>query len=142
MSFPGTSSNFETDASVATNLPLFRPEVIAAQRQRFYGDVILIRPFSFTLLAVSAIFLGPIVFGFIVCSHYTLVTHVDGVLAATNHLHDQELLANLYVPAQAIPFLRPGKNLIVQCLSCATNRQWGIVRNISATPPTSRFKDG
>jgi hypothetical protein len=134
MSLPGPSSNCETGSSATIDLPLFRTEAIDAQRQRFYGDIILIRPFSHTLLVLLGIFFGSIVLGFIIFGRYTERAHVSGILAANSASNDREALAILYIPARAFPFVRLGERLIVHCSSCMQDLRRGVVETVSAAP--------
>jgi hypothetical protein len=113
---------------------LFRPEAVAAQQQKFYGDIVLIHPFSLTFLTLLAVFLVSIVFGFLILEPYTDVAHVSGILPASRSSSDREPLAKLYVPSRAIPFMRPGENLLVRCSACTPDRQSGRVREVSTSP--------
>src|SRR5215475_9245471 len=117
MSLPGTSSSCETGSTATGDLPLFRTEAIEAQQQRFYGDIILIRPLSLTLLMSLGLFFGTVLFGFIILGHYTQVAHVSGALGAKHASQDSEPLAILYVPSRAVPFVRLGEELIFHCSS-------------------------
>jgi hypothetical protein len=130
----GTSSNDEADSSAASTLPLFRAEAMAAQQQKFYGEIILIHPFSLTFLTMLAVFIASIVFGFLLLGQYTTVAHVSGILPASYSPSDQRSLANLYVPAQALPFARPGEDISIHCSACTPHRQSCTVQKVSTSP--------
>ncbi|HEY6251783.1 MAG TPA: hypothetical protein VI685_17635 [Candidatus Angelobacter sp.] len=52
-------------------LPLFRPEVLACQQQKFYGEVLLIRPFSAAFFIWLGLLLAGAVLGILLLGHYT-----------------------------------------------------------------------
>jgi len=58
-------------------LPLFRPEVLASQQQKFYGDVLLIRPFSLGFFAWLGMLLASAVIGLLILRHFTENAHVS-----------------------------------------------------------------
>jgi hypothetical protein len=134
MPFPNASSNDKTDTGVADDLPLFRPEAIAAQRQKFYGEIILIQPFSLTFLTTLAVVLAAIVFGFVFFGYHTQRVRVSGILPARNASGERRSLADLYVPARAMPFVHVGDSLFIRCSACTPMRQRGTVQEISARP--------
>src|SRR3954447_9308384 len=67
-----------------TPLPLFRPEAIAALQQKFYGEIILVRPFSLMLLCWFALGITAAVLGFLFLGQYTERVHVPGVINASS----------------------------------------------------------
>lgn len=134
MPFPNAGSNDETDKGVVEDLPLFRPEAIAAQQQKFYGEIILIQPLSIAFLTTLAVVLGGIVFGFIVFGHHTQTMRVSGIVMAGSASGGRRAVGDLYVPARAKPFVHTGMSLLIQCSACAPKRQRATVREISARP--------
>jgi len=64
-------SESEPDPGGTPPLPLFRPEAVESRQQRLYGDILLIRPFSLTLLAGIAIVLAAGAVGFLLLGHHT-----------------------------------------------------------------------
>jgi hypothetical protein len=60
-----------TDPAAAQPLPLFRAEVLASQQQKFYGEILLIRPFSTSFLITLGLALGAVVLGVLLLGHYT-----------------------------------------------------------------------
>lgn len=107
-------------------LPLFRAEALAAQQQKFYGEILLIRPFSLTLLVWLGIGISVAVLGFLLLGTYTEKSHVAGVLLPGE--------ADLFFPAQAVRFVRLGQSIQIHCQSCSqTEAQMraGTVKEIS-----------
>jgi len=61
-----------TDPAAAQSpLPLFRPEVLAAQQQKFYGEVLLVRPFSGQFFIFLGLVLSAAVFALLLLRQYT-----------------------------------------------------------------------
>jgi hypothetical protein len=96
-------------------LPLFRPEAIEAQRQKFYGEILLIRPLSLSLLIWLAIGISASILAYLALGTYTERTRITGVLPAGGTADQQ---ADFYVPSQAIGYVHKGESLQVQCQSC------------------------
>src|SRR6476659_4728258 len=65
-------------------LPLFRPEAIAALQQKFYGEIILVRPFSLMLLCWFALGITAAVLGFLFLGQYTERARVPGIMSASS----------------------------------------------------------
>jgi len=62
----------DTDPTVEQPpLPLFRPEVLAAQQQKFYGEVLHIRPFSGQFFILLGIVIAAAVLGILFLGRYT-----------------------------------------------------------------------
>ncbi|WP_224971785.1 HlyD family secretion protein [Acinetobacter oleivorans] len=59
---------------------LFRQEAVKAQQTTWLGDVILVRPFSFTLLTLIAVFITTIILIFIFIGSYTKRVTTEGQL--------------------------------------------------------------
>ncbi len=60
--------------------PLFRPEVLTAQRSAWYGNVVLLRPLSFRLLTAFAAASTALLLAFLFGAHYTKRVQVGGLL--------------------------------------------------------------
>lgn len=112
-------------------LPLFRPEALAAQQQKFYGEILLIRPLSLTLFVWLGIGLASAVIGFLLLGHYTEKTRVSGIIlsgqsaGSSNSTSSQ---ANLYVPERAVSFVRTGETVVLQS---PARRETAVVTEIS-----------
>jgi len=113
-------------------LPLFRPEAIAALQQKFYGEIILIRPFPLMLLCWFALGITAAVLGFLFLGQYTERARVPGII--NSGLSE----AAVYVPARMIAGLHPGTPLTLRCSSCPAQfaRQVGTVLEIPQSPAT------
>jgi hypothetical protein len=96
-------------------LPLFRPEAIQAQQQKFYGEILLIRPLSLTLLIWLGIGISATVLAYLLLGTYREKTRISGVLLADG---TSQQMADFYVPGQAMRFVQPGEALQVHCQSC------------------------
>jgi len=126
-----TLSSVESHSS-ETPLPLFRPEAIAALQQKFYGEIILIRPFPLMLLCWFALGITAAVLGFLFLGQYTERARVPGII--NSGLSE----AAVYVPARMIAGLHPGTQLTLRCSSCPAQfaRQVGTVLEIPQSPAT------
>src|SRR5258708_31952631 len=84
-------------------LPLFRPEALAAQQQKFYGQIVLIRPFSLLFFGWLGVAITASIMAFLVLGHYTEKARVPGILLAgrpSPTLPASPLLtADVYVPS-------------------------------------------
>lgn len=60
---------------------LFRREALDFNREKSFGDVILTRPISFSLLTFFAVFFAIAIVVFAFCAQYTRKAHVIGYLA-------------------------------------------------------------
>lgn len=97
-------------------LPLFRAEALAAQQQKFYGEILLIRPFSLTLLVWLGIGISAAVLGFLLLGSYTEKAHVGGVLLPQRSDLRQ---ADFFFPSQTVKFVRLGQSIQIRCPSCS-----------------------
>lgn len=98
-------------------LPLFRPEALAAQQQKFYGEILLIRPLSLTLFAWLGVGLTAAVVAFLLLGHYTERIHVSGIILSsqsTNSATSTSSEADLYVPAGAMKFVHAGETVFLR----------------------------
>jgi hypothetical protein len=116
-------------------LPLFRPEALIAQEQKFYGEIILIRPFSLMLLSWFALGITAAVLGFLFLGHYTERAHVSGVIAIAP-VSSETLEASVFVPGHLIGRLHSGNQLTLHCESCSApfSQQTGTVLAIPDAP--------
>ena len=62
------------------NNDLFRPEAMVAQQAGFLGEVVLIRPVSFTVFSVFAVAIAAIIVAFFIWGSYTKRSTVAGQL--------------------------------------------------------------
>jgi multidrug efflux pump subunit AcrA (membrane-fusion protein) len=136
MPTPGkTLSSVESPSSSAEPLPLFRPEAIAALQQKFYGEIILIRPFSLMLLCWFALGISSAVLGFFFLGQYTERVRVPGVMTVSG-VSSPQMAAELYVPGRWIGRLHAGSQISLRCDSCSPQfgRQVGTVLQIAEAP--------
>ena len=123
-------------------LPLFRPEAILNQQQKSYGDIILIRPLSLTLLTVLALAIVALASAFLLLGHYTEKARVSGALlaepAGASSSNSAGLRAELYVPSRLLASVEPGARLQLHCESCPQKlrEQAATVLKVSDTPIT------
>lgn len=132
------------DSSAQNNgdksLPLFRPEAILNQQQKSYGDIILIRPLSLTLLTGLALAIVALAAAFLLLGHYTEKARVSGALlpepAGASDSNNAKLRAELYVPGRLLASVEPGARLQLHCGSCPQKlrEQDVTVLNVSDTP--------
>jgi hypothetical protein len=97
-------------------LPLFRAEALAARQHKFYGEILLIRPLSLTLLVWLGIGISAAVLGFLLLGTYTEKAYVDGFLLPRETDSRQ---ADLFIPAQMVKFVRLGQSIQIGCRSCS-----------------------
>lgn len=112
-------------------LPLFRPEALAAQQQKFYGEILLIRPLSLTLFVCLGIGLASAVIGFLLLGHHTERIRVSGIILSgqsANSSNSTSSQANLYVPERAVSFVRTGQAV---ALESPARRETAVVTEIS-----------
>lgn len=62
------------------NFNLFRKEALDAKQDKWTGDIILSRPFSFTFLTICALFIALVIISFAVWGSYTKRSTVQGQL--------------------------------------------------------------
>jgi hypothetical protein len=124
----------------AQPLPLFRPEALLHQQQKSYGEIILIRPLSLTLLTCLALVIIALAGAFLLLGRYTEKGRVSGALLASpggaSSLNDAQLRAELYVPARWLVAVQPGTRLSLRCRACSPQfaEQPATVEKISAVP--------
>jgi hypothetical protein len=121
-------------------LPLFRPEAIAALQQKFYGEIILVRPFSLMLLCWFALGITAAVLGFLFLGQYTERARVPGVFTSSGLTHPGAsgagTGAEFYVPASLRDRVHVGAQLALRCDSCPAKftRQVGTVLEVPQAP--------
>jgi len=121
-------------------LPLFRPEAIAALQQKFYGEIILVRPFSLMLLCWFALGITAAVLGFLFLGQYTERARVPGIISASSLSNQGSIgtgtAAEFYVPASLRDRLHVGAQLTLRCDSCSPKfaRQVGTVLEVPQAP--------
>ncbi len=84
-------------------LPLFRPEALAAQQHKFYGQIVLIRPFSLLFLGLLGFVIAASTAAFLVLGHYTEKAYVSGILLVQSSnptSASPQLTADFYVPSR------------------------------------------
>ena len=140
MPTPGRTLSSVESPSSAERLPLFRPEAIAALQQKFYGEIILIRPFSLVLLCWFALGITAAVLGFLFLGQYTERARVPGVMTISRvsgmSAGAPQMAAELYVPGRWIGRLHAGSRIFLRCASCSPQlgRQAGTVLQVSDAP--------
>ncbi len=125
-------------------LPLFRPEAILHQQQKSYGEIILIRPLSLTLLTCLALVIIGLASAFLLLGRYTEKVRVSGTLMTASseaaNSSGTEIRAELSVPQRLLVSIRPGMQISLRCQSCTQPfAQPATVLQITPTPsPTSQ----
>jgi hypothetical protein len=121
-------------------LPLFRPEAIAALQQKFYGEIILVRPFSLMLLCWFALGITAAVMGFLFLGQYTVGARIPGIISASSLSYPGPAGtgtgAEFYVPASLLDRVHVGAQLVLRCDSCPAKfaRQVGTVLEVPQAP--------
>ena len=77
-------------------MALFREQAIAAQQTKWLGDIVIIRPVSFTLLTALAVAMALTICAFMIWGSYTKRTTVPGQLIPSTGL------VKIYVPQPGI----------------------------------------
>jgi hypothetical protein len=129
----------ESHSNQGEPLPLFRPEAIAALQQKFYGEIILVRPFSLMLLCWFALGITAAVLGFLFLGQYTDRARVPGVFTSSSLAYPGSgpgTGAEFYVPGNLLDRLHPGAQLTLRCDSCPARfaRQVGTVLEVPQAP--------
>ena len=140
MPLPGETRASAEDHSSQGTLPLFRPEALAAQQQKFCGEVILLRPLPLMLLGWFGIGITAAILGFLLLGQYTERGQVRGIVVSTPasgaRSSTNTLEAELYVPGPWAGQLRSGSQVALRCDTCSMQfaRQTGTVLAISDAP--------
>jgi hypothetical protein len=106
-------------------LPLFRPEALASQQQKLYGEILLIRPLSLTFLGWLGVAIAASVLAFLLLGKTTEKVRVSGVISAGHERTE----ADLFVPLRFVKFVQPGERLLL--LGPEDARQSVTVKQIS-----------
>jgi hypothetical protein len=139
MPAPGKTFSSVESHDNGTPLPLFRPEAVAALQQKFYGEIILIRPFPLMLLCWFALGITAAVLGFLFLGQYTEKARVPGVITASGSYPGASgagTEAEFYVPGSLLGRLHVGTHLTLRCDSCPARfaRQMGTVLELPQVP--------
>jgi hypothetical protein len=139
MPAPGKTFSSVESHDNGTPLPLFRPEAVAALQQKFYGEIILIRPFPLMLLCWFALGITAAVLGFLFLGQYTEKARVPGVITASGSdpgASGAGTEAEFYVPGSLLGRLHVGTHLTLRCDSCPARfaRQVGTVLELPQVP--------
>ncbi|HXB19844.1 MAG TPA: hypothetical protein VNV88_00615 [Candidatus Solibacter sp.] len=111
-------------------LPLFRPEALASQQQKLYGEILLIRPLSLTFLGSLGVAIAVCVLGFLLLGQITEKARVFGVLSG-HEMPQARTEVDLFVPDRLLKFLQPGTRLLLR--GPADERQSVTVKRISTS---------
>ncbi len=115
---------------------MFRPEALASQQQKLYGEILLIRPLSLTFLGWLGVAIAGSILGFLLLGKITEKARVSGVLLpsaipAGHERSETRTEADLFVPARLVKFLQPGDHLLL--LGPEDERQSVTVKQISGS---------
>src|SRR6266852_6922931 len=108
----GKARDFAAQPKETKPLPLFRPEALAAQQQKFYGQIVLIRPFSLVFLGWLGVAIAVATLVFLVLGSYTEKARVPGILLIdidSPAPSGSPLTADFYVPSRWITMLHAGE---------------------------------
>ena len=94
-------------------LPLFRPEALASQQQKLYGEILLIRPLSLTFLGWLGVAIAASVLGFLLLGQTTEKARVSGFLRPAPGNPSGLTEAELFIPDGILRFVQPGKQLLL-----------------------------
>lgn len=117
--------------SVEKPLPLFRPEALASQQQKLYGEILLIRPLSLAFLGSLGVAIAACVLGFLLLGQITEKARVFGMLSLGDKMPQAHAEADLFVPGRFLKFLQPGTLLLLR--GPAGERQSVTVNRISTS---------
>jgi hypothetical protein len=135
MQTPGTISDSRPPQNGGQPLPLFRQEAMLYQQHKFYGDIILIRPLSLTLLTWLVIAIVLLAVGLLGFGHYTEKARLPISMPAGAAAENQ---AEIQVPGRWLGFVRPGTPISVRCWRCSSSiAETATVLTISNTPLTT-----
>ncbi len=119
-------------------LPLFRPEALAHQQEKSYGQIILIRPLPLMVLTWLAFVVVAAAGGLLIFGHYTEKARIAGVVStnANTGPAGSSPQAELYVPARWLALVQPGRHLALHCPECSPQyrEQPATVLGISDAP--------
>jgi hypothetical protein len=121
-------------------LPLFRPEALASQQQKLYGEILLIRPLSLAFLGWLGIAIAGSVLSFLLLGHITEKVRVSGVLLPPPETSAAPTEADLFVPERILRFVQPGERLWIvgppgQRQSATVKQIYDSAANSAQLPP-------
>jgi hypothetical protein len=103
------------------SLPLFRSEVLC-KRERFFGEVLLIRPFSLGFLAWLVTGAVALTYSVLFFGTYTETVPVRGVLLRGQAPNSSQFASPENEASVAVPYLHvtigPGTQIAIRCLRC------------------------
>jgi hypothetical protein len=103
-------------------LPLFRPEV-SCKQERFFGEVLLIRAFSFGFLGWLVVVAATLTYCVLFFGTYTETAVVRGILLRGAALESSQYSSPKGKALVAVPFspiaIEPGMHIKMRCLHCA-----------------------
>lgn len=135
MSRPEPSQERSNQSSTSDPLPLFRPEALVAP-EKFYGDVLLIRPFPVAMLAWMALGITGALLSFLVFARYVDTARTYGVVVERAlDASPGDLQVEIPVTSQWLGGLRPGRPAAVRCPGCADPSAW-IAATIQQVAPS------
>lgn len=137
MQTPSTISGSRASQNGSPALPLFRQEALLYQQQKFYGEIILIRPLSLTLLTWLVIALATGAVALLGFGHYTEKARLP--VSWTPGLSANQL--ELRVPVRWLGLVYPGAHVAVRCRRCpSSGTQTASVLAVSnpASPATDK----
>jgi hypothetical protein len=120
-------------------LPLFRPELLS-KRERFFGEALRIRHFSFGFLGRLVIGAAALAYCVLFFGTYTETAPVPGVLLRVSTPNSSQLASAENEASVAVPYLHvpiePGTVIAVRCLHCANPAAQfpAIARGVSNLP--------
>jgi len=131
------TSDSRTPSNGSNALPLFRPEAILYQQQKSYGEIILIRLLSLTLLTWLSLAIVAGVVGFFVFGRYTEKVHLPGRIVAAEAASAGGSQAELAVPERWLKLVQPGARVKLRCRACSPEaaEQTGTVTGVASTQP-------
>jgi len=138
MSRSEASQERSNQSSTSDPLPLFRPEALVAP-EKFYGDVLLIRPFPVAMMAWVALGITGALLSFLLFARYVDTARTYGVVVEPT-LKDSpgDLQIEIPVTSQWLLGLRAGRPAAVRCPSCADPSAWIAATILQVAPsPTA-----
>jgi hypothetical protein len=130
MNQPDNKTGPEQQEGHQQPLPLFRPEALASQQQKLYGEILLIRPLSLAFLGWLGLAISASILGFLLLGQITEKTRVLGVLLPPGGGGASSDEAMLFVPDRILGFVQPGKQLWL--VGPADQRQSATVELVSS----------
>lgn len=134
MSRSEASQERSNRSSTSDPLPLFRPEALVAPG-KFYGDVLLIRPFPVAMLAWVALGITGALLSFLVFARYVDSAQTYGVVVEpVLEASPGDLQVEIPVTSRWLSGLRPGRPAAIRCPSCADSSTWIAATILQVTP--------